>query len=259
MRRQRLGQHYLVDRLVVEKIITSAAIRSDERVLEIGTGRGVLTKELVRLGASLEGFEIDRENFAATLRELGTSRAVIHLEDAFKEVPRFDVLISSLPYSKSATFIEWISRVEYDRAVVIIQEDFVGKIMAPPGARDYRAISAVAQASSEFNVLMKVCRESFSPPPKVSSLLVLVKPKRRMMDGQISRVKQLFSLRRREVVSAATELGMPLPSYDYGRRRVYSLTPKEVLEICGKTEGQANAGRSSRNDSGPKIRLWTTE
>ncbi|MGD0477244.1 MAG: rRNA adenine N-6-methyltransferase family protein [Nitrososphaerales archaeon] len=243
MSRQRLGQHYLTDRRVVDKIIASANIQPDERVLEIGTGRGVLTRELMRLGAGLEAYEVDRGNRTATLEVLGAARAIIHLGDAFKETPCFDVLVSSLPYSRSATFVEWISQVEYDRAVVLLQEDFVHKALAAPGTRDYRAMSAIAQISSEIEVLMKVGRESFLPPPKVNSLLISVKPKRRMAGAEISKVKLLFSLRRRQVVSAMAKLGMAQPETDYGKRRVYSLTPEEVLEICGLADGPAGARR----------------
>jgi 16S rRNA (adenine1518-N6/adenine1519-N6)-dimethyltransferase len=142
---------------------------------------------------------------------------------------------------KSATFVEWISQIEYDRAVVLLQEDFVNKILAAPGAREYRAMSAVAQVSSEVKVLMRVGRESFSPPPKVSSLLVSVRPKRKMTGAEIARVKKLFSLRRREVTSVMAELGMGRPRTDYGRRRVYSLTPEEVSEICSQADGPAGA------------------
>jgi 16S rRNA (adenine1518-N6/adenine1519-N6)-dimethyltransferase len=189
------------------------------------------------LGASLEGYEVDGENLAATLENLGTAGAVVHLGDAFKEAPHFDVLVSSLPYSRSVTFVEWISQLEYDRALVLLQEDFVNKVLAAPGMREYRAVSAIAQVSSEFRVLKRVNRESFSPPPKVGSFLVRVKPRRRMTAAEISRVKRLFSLRRREVVSAVTELGMVRPKTDFGKRRVYSLTPEEVLEICNQEMG----------------------
>lgn len=250
MSRQKLGQHYLKDRRVVDKIIASAEIRPGERVLEIGTGRGALTERLAYLGADLEGYEVDRENLVATLEKVGAAGVVVHLGDAFKEAPRFDVLVSSLPYSRSATFLEWISRIRYVRAIVLLQEDFVTKIMAAPGTRNYRAISAVAQISSEIKVLMRVGRESFSPPPKVNSLLISVKPRRRMTGAEISRVKRLFSLRRKEVVSATNELGIALPTNDYGRRRVYSLRPREVLEICGHRTPQV-AERPSREDCAP--------
>ncbi len=233
MTRRSLGQHYLVDHDVVRRVVAAAVIRKDERVLEIGTGKGALTRELVGLGLSLEGYEVDRENYAETIEGLNGADAIINLKDAFKETPRFDVLVSSLPYSKSAAFVEWISQVEYDRAVVLLQEDFVDKVLAEPGTRDYRAVSAIAQISSEFRVLWKVGRSAFSPPPRVNSVVVSIKPKRKLSRTEISKVKLLFSLRRREVTSALTKLGMRRDGLAFSDRRVYSLRPEEVMAICG--------------------------
>ena len=135
MKRRKLGQHYLADREVVRKIIEAARIRPHEKVLEIGTGRGTLTKELARLGSGFEGFEVDRENYDQTVMLLGDANARIHLGDAFLQRPDFDVLVASLPYSESATFVEWLSGLGYNRAVVLLQEDFVRKVLAPPGSR----------------------------------------------------------------------------------------------------------------------------
>ncbi len=232
MRRRRLGQHYLVDQKVVRMMVESAHIGKDERVLEIGTGKGTLTRELARVGAGLEGYEVDAENFEATMSALGSVRAQIHRGDAFAASPTFDVLVSSLPYSESSAFVEWISRTSYKRAVVLLQDDFVKKVTAPPGSRDYRAISAIAQISSDIRTLARVGRESFSPPPKVGSCVVSVMPRTLMTEEEINCVKRLFSLRRRRVAAAALKLGISSPRDDYGRRRVYALTPGEVLEFC---------------------------
>jgi len=233
MTRRTLGQHYLVDHDVVKKLVAAAAIRKEERVLEIGTGKGSLTRELMGLGLSLEGYEVDTKNYAQILAGLNREDVEIRLGDAFKERPKFDVLVSSLPYSRSAAFVEWISQTEYDRAVVLLQEDFVDKVIAEPGTREYRAISAIAQISSEFRVLWKVGRSAFSPPPRVNSVVTSVRPKRRMSKTEISRVKLLFSLRRREVASALAKLGMAGSRPALAGKRVYSLSPDEVMEICG--------------------------
>lgn len=232
MTRRRLGQHYLTDDRVVRKFVAAADIQKDERVLEIGTGRGALSRKLVGLGASFEGYEVDRENYAETIEALNGKDVVVHLGDAFKERPKFDVLVSSLPYSRSATFVEWISQVDYDRGVVLLQGDFVAKLLAEPGAREYRAVSAVAQISSEFKVLWRVGRTSFSPPPKISSVAASVRPRRRLSPEEIAKIKRLFSLRRREVASALTKLGMAGRKEAFGKRRVYSLRPEEIMEIC---------------------------
>ena len=232
MKRRKLGQHYLVDQEVVRRILEAAAVRSDEKVLEIGTGRGVLSKELARLGLSFEGYEIDRQNYDDTVATIGGTNAIVHLADAFVHRPDFDVLVASLPYSRSATFVEWLSGLEYDRAVVLLQEDFVRKILSAPGTRDYRAVSALAQISSGFRVLGRVGRNSFSPAPRVNSLLVLVTPRLRVSESEVSKIKRLFSLRRRQVESALVMLGMESQSGVYGLRRVYSLTPEEVHRLC---------------------------
>ena len=230
MKRRRLGQHYLTDPEAVRRFIAAAKVGPSERVLEIGTGKGVLTKELARLGSSLEWFEVDRENFAATSKAMEGLRTVGHLSDAFDAEPRFDVLVASLPYSRSAAFVEWLGGLDYDRAVVLLQKDFVQKVITPPGSRDYRAVSVLAQLSSEVEVLGSVLRRSFSPPPRVDSQLVRFRPRVRLEAEEVTAIKRLFSLRRREVRSALAELGME--GHARERRRVYSLTPPEVHELC---------------------------
>jgi 16S rRNA (adenine1518-N6/adenine1519-N6)-dimethyltransferase len=230
MRRRRLGQHYLVDQDVVRKIVEAAAIQPHERVLEIGTGRGALTKKLVTAGKSFVGYEVDRRNYEETVQSVGGD-VEVHLGDAFDHIPEFDVLVASLPYSRSASFIDWLCQVDYERAVVLLQEEFVQKVQAKPGAREYRAVSVLAQISSEIRTLGRVGRASFSPPPRVNSSLVAITPKGRVPEEEILKIKRLFSLRRRRVSSALAELRM-VPRKEYGTRRVYSLVPDEVHQLC---------------------------
>lgn len=212
-------------------MIAFAEITPTERVLEIGTGKGALTKELASLGESLVGYEVDRQNFAETTEAVRGTRAHILRADAFEQKPEFDVLVASLPYSESASFVEWLSTMEFGRAVVLLQEDFVKKILAPPGDRNYRGVSALVQIAFEAKILERVKRESFAPQPRVNSLIVSFLPRRRLSKGEGASIMRLFSLRRRQVDSALSELGMKA-SGSQGRRRVYSLRPEEVYEIC---------------------------
>lgn len=232
MKRQRLGQHYLNDPEVVRRMVSLAEIGPSDRVLEIGTGRGELTRELVGLGAGFDGYEVDRGNYEATMDAVRGTQARVHLGDAFEHRPRFDVLVSSLPYSESARFVRWLSASDFRRAVVLLQEDFVRKMLAPPGARDYRGISALAQLAFDAQVMWRVKRESFTPQPKVSSVVVRLLPKLRVPEAEAARITRLFSLRRRRVDSALAELGMT-QKRGRGTRRVNSLTPEEVHQICG--------------------------
>ncbi len=236
MKRRRLGQHYLADPEVVRRIVASASIGPSDRVLEIGTGKGALTRELAGRGRSFVGYEVDRRNFDETMEMLKGTDAEIHLADAFAQDPVFDVLVSSLPYSESASFVEWLSAREFGRAVVVLQEDFVRKILAPPGDRDYRGVSALVQVAFDVRVLERVDRRSFSPQPRVNSVVVSFAPRRRLSKAEVADVMKLFSLRRRQVDSALSELGMH-GAGKYGRRRVYSLRPEEVYELC-RTQGR---------------------
>ncbi len=237
MKRRTLGQHYLVDPSVISRMIDAADIRPSESVLEIGTGRGVLTERLVKLGAKYEGFEVDPENFRETISRVGLGESAVHNSDAFEARPTFDVLVSSLPYSRSQDFVEWIGQMKYDRAVVLLQEDFVRKVLSPPGNREYRAVSAIAQISCEMVEVERVPRAAFRPPPKVSSLLLSIRPRMRLTAAEIANVKRLFSLRRREVSSALSRLGFPEFGIGHRKRRVFQLTPEEVHAVCRGPEG----------------------
>ncbi|MDA4128439.1 MAG: hypothetical protein OK422_03120 [Thaumarchaeota archaeon] len=233
MKRRRLGQHYLVDRGVVKRILDLACIQDGERVLEIGTGKGVLTTELARISSNVEAYEVDRQNYLATRRRVDVSRVQLHPEDAFQAKPLFDVLVSSLPYSQSAGFIEWLSGMTYNRGIVILQEDFVQKITAKPGSKNYRGISVLAQISAEIVPRDRVERASFSPPPRVDSRLVFLRPRTRLEKTEIISIKRLFSLRRRRLLSAARTFGMDsklVQSYAVDLR-VYQLTPHQVHEL----------------------------
>ena len=221
-------------------MVELAALRPGERVLEIGTGRGALTKELVRLTDHFEGYEIDKESYEWLRRELGGAPPVLHNEDAFESSPRFDVLLSSLPYSESSNFVEWLSRRRYDRAVVLLQRDFAMKITATPGSSSYRAVSVISQASAQSEVVSDVGRLSFDPPPRVESCIVAMKWKRTLNADQIDMIKRIFSQKRRTVRAALKSLGLVAPPSAQAvvgderlMCRVNSLGPDSVLAMVG--------------------------
>jgi len=248
-RRHSLGQHYLTDPSVVSSMIKLAGVRHDERVLEIGTGKGALTKELVRLTANLEGYEIDRESYEGLASELG-DRIVLHNGDAFKFSPEFDVLLSSLPYSESSHFVDWLSRRKYDRAVVLLQRDFALKITAAPGSPAYRAVSVISQASARVEIVSDVNRLSFDPPPRVDSSLVMMRWRRTLSAEQTTMIKRIFSQKRRTVRAALKRLGLEAPPSApdpaLGLRlqcRVNSLRPESVLAIVGVLSRAAEGRR----------------
>jgi len=207
-----------------------------------------LTRVLVGMTPSLEGYEVDKGSYESLSREVG-GRVVLHNEDAFDSSPVFDVLVSSLPYSESSRFVEWLSSRKYDRAVLVLQEDFARKITAPPGSPVYRAVSVISQASAETEIMSRVSRSSFEPQPRVNSCLVTMKWKRTLTGEEIAMIKRIFSQRRRTVKAALKSLGMASAMSTPDRQetlplqcRVNKLRPQSVLAMVGVLD---RAGRSS--------------
>lgn len=219
-------------------------------MLEIGTGRGALTGELVRVASRLEGYEIDKETYEALKRELGGTSLILHNEDAFGSSPSFDVLLSSLPYSESSRFVEWLSERKYDRAIVLLQSDFARKITAPPKDSAYRAISVISQASARVEVISRVSRQAFDPPPRVNSVLVVMRWKRTLTEGEVAIIKRIFSQKRRTVRAALKNLGLAEPAsapassqYEYLQCRVNSLRPESVMAMLAVLDRAESTAR----------------
>jgi 16S rRNA (adenine1518-N6/adenine1519-N6)-dimethyltransferase len=231
-KRRALGQHYLVDPTIVRLIIQTSAVERNERVLEIGTGSGVLTERLCKLTDRLEAFELDAANYRATKRAV-VGALDLHLGDAFLASPVFDVLVSSLPYSESSNFVEWLSQRKYDRAVVILQKDFVEKLMSDPHEGSYRAISVIFQISSRINVIGEVDRASFAPPPRVSSVIVMIKPRETITTRQIGLVKMLFSQKKRKLGAALKRLGFDVQGIPPEKlsTRVWEFPAREIRDL----------------------------
>ncbi len=234
-------------------MIGLAAIRPGEKVLEIGTGKGALTRELVGLTRELEAYEVDKESYEALSSELAGTSLVLHNDDAFRSSPEFDVLLSSLPYSESSAFVEWLSRRRYDRAVVLLQRDFATKITAPPSSPAYRAVSVISQASAKVEIVFGVSRSSFDPPPRVNSCLVTMKWRRTLSGEQNAMIKRIFSQKRRTVRAALKSLGLTAPpsasissQHEYLQCRVNSLRPESVIamvEVLSRAERARDAQR----------------
>lgn len=230
MKRRRLGQHYLLDRWYVKRIIDLASPKSNEKILEVGCGKGALTREVLERGYKLVGYEVDKENFTLLKNEFKSESFELILGDAFLHEIDFDVLISSIPYSESSRFVEWLCRREYNRAVVVLQSDFANKLISSPNSSSYRAVSVIAQICAEIKREFDIPRDAFQPTPRVNSCVVSFLYKRRLSKEEMAFIKELFAHRRKKLNTVLKMLGCR-EKEGYQQRRVYSLTPEEVLSI----------------------------
>ncbi|MFQ5920555.1 MAG: 16S rRNA (adenine(1518)-N(6)/adenine(1519)-N(6))-dimethyltransferase RsmA [Nitrososphaerales archaeon] len=228
-RRKRLGQHILVDRRILEKIMEHARISRKHVVLEIGTGTGVLTKELCRRARRVISCEVDPELARRTGESLGACGGNLTLvrRDGFKTDYDFDLFVSNLPYSRSRTAIEWLAEKDFDRAVILVQKEFAEKLLSKKGG-SYRAVSALAQYCFEIEELMPVGRNAFRPRPKVDSVMLGLKKRRKVSRDTIRSLKLVFSFRRKKLSNALRKLGLDTVS----EKRVEQLTPEEAVRLA---------------------------
>ncbi len=243
-RRRRLGQHLLKDAEILDRIVKAAHLSRDSIVFEIGTGEGDLTKRLCQYAGQVISTEIDSDMFEAATSNLHDCRNLeLILGDGFSVNRSFNVLVSNIPYSRSRQFIEWLVEKRPERAVVTIQKEFGDKLLAGPGADNYRAVTVVTQAFFQVTWLFDVGREAFSPPPQVDSTVLLLQPRRDVqVDLQlVSSLKTLFSFRGRQVSSALKhifkdEAKLQRLRETFGeemlRKRVEHLTVDEAVSIA---------------------------
>ncbi|MFQ6135329.1 MAG: ribosomal RNA small subunit methyltransferase A, partial [Nitrososphaerales archaeon] len=204
-KRRRLGQHLLRDPEILDRIVKAAYVSSDDTVFEIGTGEGDLTERLCISAGRVISTEIDRTLLETAERRLKEYRNLeLILGDGFGTERSFDILVSNIPYSKSGRFIEWLAGRRFKRAVVTVQREFADKVLAELGSHNYRAVSVLAQALFQIQRLFDVGRDAFDPPPKVSSSVLLFRPRGvgAVNRQTVSSLKTLFSFRGRRVSSA---------------------------------------------------------
>lgn len=226
-KRRTLGQHMLVDRRVLAKIIDAADIGNDETVCEAGTGHGILTVELCKRAQRVISFEVDKELFKNA--QLNFQNVELVNADLFKTVNlNFDVFVSNLPYSRSRDAFEWLATQKFDRAVVMVQEEFADKIAAMPGSRNYRAISALSSYCFRIEKLFKVGKQSFEPQPLVESAVIRIIPASTVTKETIKSLNLLFSKRNKKASTVAAKAGIKT---DFGSKRIDQLTAGDLIKM----------------------------
>lgn len=191
-----LGQNFLLDEQLLDRIAAIPGDLAGRQVLEVGPGPGGLTRALLRAGAEVSAIEMDRRCLPA-LTELGEAfpgKLRVIEGDALKIDPAslFDgpyAIVANLPYNVgTALFIRWLSGEawppQWTSLTLMFQREVAERIAAVPGTSAYGRLAVLAQWRAEAKLAMKVHRSAFTPPPKVMSAIVHVTP--RKMPGGIS-------------------------------------------------------------------------
>lgn len=221
--RKRFGQHFLTDKNLIRKIVTTASVAPGNQVLEIGPGRGSLTEGLIEAGALVTAIEIDRD-LARLLRERFPEESLKVIEADALKVPYAELsrssgsrfkLVSNLPYNISGPLLALLlkEREAFTVMVLMFQKEVAERIAARPGTKSYGVLSVLSQSYTEVKIEFHVSRNLFTPRPKVDSsvvsLRVLERPRVDIEDEAFFKkvVKSAFGTRRKTLLNSLKTLG----------------------------------------------------
>lgn len=248
---KRLGQHFLIDKKTLEAIVETADIQAQDRILEIGPGLGVLTRELIRKGGEVIAIERDRRFVEYLVETIHESPLRVVQGDA-AQIDWHEIVgdrdwkfISNLPYSIASLALRkaLYSPHPPKTMVVLIQREVAERGIAKDGKISLLSLM-VALASSEARIIRRVPAGAFFPPPKVESAILQITPlsnEERLKKWGIEPEKVMeiakvgFAHPRKKLVSnlkslVGTQLVAPIRNIENARAE--DLSPKEWTELA---------------------------
>jgi 16S rRNA (adenine1518-N6/adenine1519-N6)-dimethyltransferase len=182
-----LGQHFLHERGVIDKIVLAVDPQPGDRLFEIGPGQGAITFPLLRRHGALTVIEFDRDLITPLME---SAEGIGELTIIHKDVLKVDFaklagdgapirLVGNLPYNISSPILFHV--LEHAEAVrdmhFMLQKEVVDRMGAPPGSKVYGRLSVMLQAACTVTPLFTVAPGAFRPPPKVDSAVVRLVPR----------------------------------------------------------------------------------
>ena len=180
-----LGQNFLYDQNIIDKIVNSSGIDKDTLVIEIGPGSGNLSKEIIPLSGYSILYEIDNRLNNILTKKLSQYNNYKLIFDDFLNQDISNIrkeynykkiyVVANLPYYITTPIITKLTDVLYpDRIVIMIQEEVANRLSATHGTREYGMISVLLGAKYDIKKLFKVSKNCFVPAPKVNSCVILM-------------------------------------------------------------------------------------
>jgi 16S rRNA (adenine1518-N6/adenine1519-N6)-dimethyltransferase len=250
----RLGQNFLADPNLLDAIVRDARLATDDVVLEVGAGEGVLSERLAAAAVHLHTVEIDRGLAPALERVAALPNVDLHWGDAMKLdlaalQPEPTAMVANLPYSVATPLI--LRTIEelpsLGRWTVMVQREIADRLRAEPGNRTYGSPSVIAQLACEVELVRAVDPAVFKPRPRVDSAILGLRRKGPGADQQTRElVRAAFAHRRKSLArslehaaagslaparAALAELGLPEDA------RAEALAPEQFAALSAKLRG----------------------
>jgi 16S rRNA (adenine1518-N6/adenine1519-N6)-dimethyltransferase len=208
-----LGQNFLIDKNIIDKIINTVPITGNE-ILEVGPGTGNLTKEILKNNPS-KIYLVEKDTFLAkNLEEIIDERVKIFNEDILK----FDeyslsnskiIVFGNLPYNISTEILStWITNLKnnywFSDLILMFQKEVADRIIAKFNTSTYGRLSILANWRLNINKICDISPESFSPKPKIQSTLIHFTPKKKFIEIKdpinLEKITRIFFSHRRKML-----------------------------------------------------------
>lgn len=252
--RHSLGQHFLLDGNLTDRIVREAGDLSGRHVVEVGPGPGGLTRSLLgSAAASVTAIELDRRAIGAVTELIGVSRGRLRViegdalsVDVSSVVPAPRQIIANLPYNvASPLLVGWLRQAaSFERLTLMFQQEVADRICAEPDTPAYGRLSVLTQWTCDVRIVLRLPPGAFTPPPKVWSAVVSLTPHVVQPDPAVfSRMEALtaaaFGQRRKMLRGSLRGLGGEALLARAGiapERRAETLSVAEFDRLLGVTD-----------------------
>ena len=251
-----LGQNFLFDGNLLDRIARIPGPLVGQKVYEVGPGPGGLTRALLRAGADVTAVERDDRCLAALADLNVASGGRLHIlnADALTVDERALGLdgahiVANLPYNiGTALLVRWLTTADFppwwQSLTLMFQKEVAQRIVAAPDSDAYGRLSVLAQLRTEARIMFEVSRSAFTPPPKVASAVVHLRPRAEIPDVSVQAIAQItgaaFGQRRKMLRAALKSLPHALEALEAsgisGERRAETLSVAEYVALTRQWE-----------------------
>jgi 16S rRNA (adenine1518-N6/adenine1519-N6)-dimethyltransferase len=237
-----LGQNFLIERKVLEKIIEVAQLNSSDTIVEIGAGIGTLTVELCKIGGKVISFEKDEQLRNILKDTVQCQNSEIRIEDfldANLELPEKYKVVSNLPYQITTPVVRRFLEKEKlpEKMVLLVQKEVAERLSAKPGSAKRGWVTVLVQLIGTPSIATVVQPDSFMPAPEVESAILVIEDLKRPdfnLKKVLTIVKAGFSAKRRQLPnSIAGGLGLEIG-------QVREITKKSGIGLNKRAEDLTN-------------------
>lgn len=179
-----LGQHFLTDKNIIHKIIDICHLSESDQILEIGSGKGALTKLIAPKVKQLTAVEKDKDLAKYLSEEFLTSAHVQIIQDdilkfPFETITSNTKLVGNLPYNISTPIIEKIlnHKEKFSFIFIMVQLEYGQRLIANPNTKEYSSFTLFVNYHADVKMLFKIKNGAFYPPPKVESCFLQLIPR----------------------------------------------------------------------------------